>query len=296
MPEPSRNRFPWSVPAVALLSLAVTPDPAHSVGTRDAGPADAPCCEILELRQYTLHSGRRDTLIDLFDRHFVEEQEATGMRIVAQFRDLDRPDVFTWIRGFPDMESRAASLGAFYGGPVWAAHREAANATMIDSDNVRLLRPVSPGSGFVLGDRAPAGATAIPPGLVVATVYTLAPSLADGFPGFFERTVAPRLAASGARPVAVFETEPSPNTFPRLPVREGERVFVWFARFADVAEYERHAETLGRDRRWTAEVLPELGRRLASPAEILRLAPTARSRTIRRPRRGSPVPPQRTPR
>jgi hypothetical protein len=276
MPERSRNRLPWSVPAVALLSLALTPDPARSVGTWDVGPADAPCCKVVELRQYTLHPGRRDTLIDL-----VEEQEATGIRIVAQFRDLDRPDVFTWIRGFPDMESRAASLGAFYGGPVWAAHREAANSTMIDSDNVRLLRPVSPGSGFVLGDRAPAGATAIPPGLVVATVYTLAPPLADGFPDFFARIVAPRLVASGARPVAVFETEPSPNTFPRLPVREGERVFVWFARFADAAEYERHAETLERDRRWTAEVLPALRRRLASPAEVLRLAPTARSRTIR---------------
>jgi quinol monooxygenase YgiN len=289
MLERSRNRLLWSALALAPLSLAATPDPvrldrslADEGGrTWDAGPADAPCCSVVELRRYTLHPGRRDTLIDLFDRHFVEEQEATGMRIVAQFRDLDRPDVFTWVRGFPDMASRAASLGAFYGGPVWAAHRDAANATMIDSDNVLLLRPVSPGSGFVLGGRAPAGATAIPPGLVVATVYTLAPPHADGFAGFFERTVAPRLAASGARPVAVFETEPSPNTFPRLPVREGERAFVWFARFADAAEYERHARTLARDRRWTAGVLPALGRRLASPAEVLRLAPTARSRTIR---------------
>lgn len=289
MPKRSRSRLLWSALAVAPLSLAFAPGPAgleqafpeHGGRTWDAGPADAPCCEILELRQYTLHPGMRDTLIDLFDRHFVEAQEATGIRIVGQFRDIDRPDVFTWVRGFPDMASRAASLGAFYGGPVWAAHRDAANATMIDSDNVRLLRPVSPGSGFVLGGRAPAGATAIPPGLVVATVYTLAPPLAAGFGDFFERTVAPRLVASGARPVAVFETEPSPNTFPRLPVREGEHAFVWFARFADVAEYERHAEALERDRRWTAEVLPALERRLASPAEVLRLTPTARSRTIR---------------
>lgn len=283
-----RNRLPWSALAVVPLSLAAAPDTARfeqsspdGGGTWDAGPRDAPCCQIVELRRYTLHPGRRDTLIDLFDRHFAEEQEATGIQVVGQFRDLDRPDVFTWVRGFPDMASRAASLGAFYGGPVWAAHREAANSTMIDSDNVLLLRPASPGSGFVLGGRAPAGATAIPPGLVVATVYTLAPPLADGFPAFFRRTVAPRLAASGARPIAVFETEPAPNTFPRLPVREGERAFVWFARFADPAEYERHVETLRRDRRWTAEVLPDLRRRLASPAEILRLTPTARSRTFR---------------
>lgn len=280
-------------PRVRPLALALAVSAATSAlatgavaqGRPAPGPAPAPdpvaCCAVVELRRYTLHPGRRDTLIDLFDRHFVEEQEAAGMRIIAQFRDLDRPDVFTWLRGFPDMPSRAAALGAFYGGPVWAAHRDAANATMVDSDDVRLLRPVSPGSGFVLGGRAPAGATAIPSGLVVATVYTLAPSDAGGFAAFFEHTVAPRLVASGARPFAVFETEPSANDFPRLPVREGEHAFVWFARFADVAAYERHVAALERDRRWTGETRPALERRLASPAEILRLAPTARSRTIR---------------
>lgn len=30
---------------------------------------------IVELRQYTLHPGKRDTLIELFDREFVETQE-----------------------------------------------------------------------------------------------------------------------------------------------------------------------------------------------------------------------------
>ena len=36
------------------------------------------CSPIVELRQYTLHPGQRDTLIDLFDREFVESQEAPG--------------------------------------------------------------------------------------------------------------------------------------------------------------------------------------------------------------------------
>ena len=108
----------------------------------------ARCCPVIELRQYTLKPGQRDVLIDLFEREFVETQEAMGMRLVGQFRDLDRPDRFVWIRGFADMPSRAQSLQAFYGGPIWQAHREAANATMIDSDNVLLLRPVSADSAF----------------------------------------------------------------------------------------------------------------------------------------------------
>ena len=37
-----------------------------------------------------------------------------------------------------------AMLAAFYDGPVWRAHRDEANATMIDSDDVLLLRPWQP--------------------------------------------------------------------------------------------------------------------------------------------------------
>src|SRR5881398_4261577 len=90
------------------------------------------CCPIIELRQYTLHPGKRDVLIDLFDREFVESQEEMGMKIIGQFRDLDNPNRFVWLRGFRDMPSRAQALKNFYGGPVWKAHREAANATMIE--------------------------------------------------------------------------------------------------------------------------------------------------------------------
>ena len=75
------------------------------------------CCPVVELRQYTLHPGQRDVLIDLFDREFVETQEAAGMRIIGQFRDLDHPDRFVWLRGFRDMTSRAKALTDFYGGP-----------------------------------------------------------------------------------------------------------------------------------------------------------------------------------
>jgi len=113
------------------------------------------CCPIIELRQYTLHPGKRDVLIELFDREFVETQEAVGMSIVGQFRDLNDPNRFVWLRGFSDMPSRAVALEDFYGGPVWKAHRQAANATMIDSTNVLLLRPARPRSGFVVGSNRP---------------------------------------------------------------------------------------------------------------------------------------------
>jgi NIPSNAP len=231
---------------------------------------------IVELRQYTLHPGMRDVLIELFDREFVESQEALGMKVIGQFRVLEDPDRFIWLRGYPDMPTRDAGLAAFYDGPVWKQHREQANATMIDSDNVLLLRPAVPDSGFVFArERTPPGSTEIPGGLVVATIYYLEPSDAD-FAAFFDSALAPALSAAGGDIVAVFVSETAPNNFPRLPVREGEHVLVSFATFADELAYERHRDELEHTPRWD-ELEKELSRRLTSAPEIRKLRPTARS-------------------
>src|SRR5207249_2492686 len=132
------------------------------------------CCPIVEPRQYTLHPGKRHVLIDLFDREFIEPQEALGMKVIGQFRDVNHRNRFVWLRGFRDMASRAQALQDFYGGPVWKAHRETANATMVDSDNVLLLRPALPTSGFSFDGRHHLRASrpnAVPKELVVATIY-----------------------------------------------------------------------------------------------------------------------------
>src|SRR5438876_7775878 len=238
----------------------------------DAQPPQT-CCPIVELRQYTLHPGKRDVLIDLFDREFVESQEALGMKVIGQFRDLDNSNRFVWLRGFRDMPSRAQALKDFYGGPVWKAHREAANATMLASNNVLLFHPATPNSGFSFGnkERPRAGANEARSELIVATIYYLDAPVDAGFVEFFERTVKPAVIGSGATVLAYFVTEHSENTFPALPVREGENVFVWFARFNDPAAYERHIAALIRAPRWDDEISKK------RELEILKLSSTTRS-------------------
>ena len=238
---------------------------------------------VLELRQYTLQPGQRETLIELFDRAFVDPQEADGMRVLGQFRDLDAPDRFVWLRGFPDLATRAARLEAFYGGPAWRAHREAANATMIDSDNVLLLRPVADGAGFMLPAREAAeaggatGATAAGAGLITATVYLLRAPADDAFVEFFDSRVGTMLAATGAPPLARFRTEYGKNEFPKLPVREGEHAFVWFSSFASVEHHDRHRIALAHALAENPAVAGELERLCASRPQQLRLSPTSRS-------------------
>jgi hypothetical protein len=235
------------------------------------------CCPVVELRQYTLHPGQRDVLIDLFDREFVETQEAVGMKVIGQFRDLDHPDRFVWLRGFGDMTSRAKTLNDFYGGSVWKTHRKAANATMIDSDNVLLLRPALPTSGFSLETRPPVGSEELPTSLVVATIYYFAGPVTSDFINFFEHTLRPVAESLGAKISASFVTENSENTFPALPVRVGDNVFVWFSTFPDLAAYENYAAAFSRSEQWRGEVSIALTRYLERAPEVLKLSPTARS-------------------
>lgn len=233
---------------------------------------------IVELRQYTLHPRQRDTLIDLFDREFVETQEAVGMAVLGQFRDLDDPDRFVWLRGFPDLPRRAEALAGFYGGPVWKAHRDQANATMIDSDNVLLLRPARADSGFPAATavRHPVGHAA-PPSLILATLYYRDRPFDETFVDFFDSRMRPALAETGAAPLACLQTEHAENTFPALPVRTGENVFVWFARFPSQAHLSDHLHRLEHSDRWQDRVLPTLSATLAGAPQRLRLAPTTRS-------------------
>ncbi|MGA5036304.1 NIPSNAP family protein [Streptomyces capoamus] len=237
-------------------------------------------CPVVELRQYTLHPGQRDVLIDLFDREFVESQEAVGATVLGQFRDLDDPDRFVWLRGFQDMESRAGALEGFYGGPVWKTHRDEANATMIDSDDVLLLRPASAHGGFpepAVTRPAPGEPAPSPPSLVLATIWYGRRPFDTEFAEFFRQRVRPVLADTGGEPLAYLQSEHAPNTFPALPVRTGEEVFVWFARFADVHRMDDHLDRLRRSAPWREEVLPVLSQRWARDPQHLRLAPTDRS-------------------
>jgi hypothetical protein len=217
---------------------------------------DHTALSVIELRRYRMKPGRRDDLVALFEREFIEPQAAVGMPVLGIFTEPADPDRFTWLRGFADMPTREKALSAFYGGPVWQAHRNAANATMENSDDVLLLRP-SPGlPGLGLAGRHD------PPRDWRAIVLPLAEPLAADLR---ERVVLPWLAAcrdAGAQTPAIFETEPAPNNFPRLPVRTDGPVLVL------LATWPHDAPVPG---------LTAFGPWLRAEPLVLNLKPTARS-------------------
>jgi len=233
---------------------------------------------IIELRQYVLYPGKVAEFTRLFEDQFIESQEAVGMDIIGTFHEPVHPSHFTWIRGFTDMEARAKQLDAFYSGPVWQAHRNTANPMLEDNDNVLLLREAFPGSGLPSPSqpRAPIGSTALPGGVVVANIYYLKESPRLHFSDFFKETLTPQLKKAGISVLGAYMPEQTPNNFPKLKIREGENLFVWFARFNDKADYQRHLAKLDTQPQWR-DITAGRGQ-LSSPPEILELEPTARSR------------------
>lgn len=234
------------------------------------GATMPPSDTVYELRRYRLQPGAREALIALFEHEFIESQEATGMSIHGIYRDTADPDAFVWLRGFRDMAQRAEALAAFYGGPIWQRWGKAANATMLNSDNVLLLRPVGTAAPFNAAQGATGGITCI-------SIAALAPGHEPAFADFWQQHALPLLAQHGARIDAAFITETAPNNFPRLPLRAGEPVFVWVSAFADAHALAAHQTALTADITWRERVFPALDRQLWRPLEQAWLTPTARS-------------------
>jgi hypothetical protein len=237
-----------------------TTDVSASDGAADEASAyDITGNTVIELRRYTLHPGQREVLIELFEREFIEPQETLRMSVIGLFRDLDHPDTFTWLRGFADMDARRDALEAFYGGPVWARHRDSANATMIDSDDVLLLTSVSTLKvGAALEPARPVR------GFEIVTFHV------DSDPHDAELA---ELAQSisrieGYQLEMYLRTLHAENTFPALPVRADANVVV-----AVLATAAYGATPM-------PVVWEEIGSCLTSLAttEAIRLEPTAHSR------------------
>lgn len=232
---------------------------------------------VLELRQHTLLPGHRDAQVALFEREFVVSQEACGIDLVGHFRDLDDPDRFVWLRGFRSLPARADALAAFHAGAPWRRHREVANAILLDSDDVLLLRPSRPRGGFVLPARADADA-ACASGLVLVHLHPLRAASTPAFVAAFERHWVPMLWDEDVAVAATLATEPRACRPLTLPVRASTCVFAWVTRHPDLGHATRAQARIAQARRMRPALDAALAPHQSGPTRVLRLQPTPRSR------------------
>jgi NIPSNAP protein len=103
---------------------------------------------VIELRMYTIHEGRRDEFVRLYDEVLLPAQREFGLDVLGQFVSLDDDSTFVWLRRFATQEERKRKWDEFYGSDLWRKDLGLrANPLMKDTSNVIAVAP-TPGSAI----------------------------------------------------------------------------------------------------------------------------------------------------
>ena len=94
---------------------------------------------IIEMRTYKTKPGKRDEFLEVFRTKSIPAHEEIGMRILGPFLSVEDPDVFFFMRGFPDLESREPMKAKFYEGELWKGELESLLMPMIEKYEVVLV-------------------------------------------------------------------------------------------------------------------------------------------------------------
>jgi len=230
--------------------------------------------QVFEFRRYAIKAGEREHFAQYFESYFPEAFQQLGAIAAGSFFERGNQFGFTWIRGFHTMEDRAVANAAFYYGPVWKEHKKTLNDLMTDSDNVLLLRPLSPEQGIdILPAVDPVTETNGAQGIVVAQIFAVKANSVETFAKEAEATFA-SYRAVGAREAGVLVTLDVTNNFPQLPIRTDGPYLVWLGIFRDNKMLEKEFAPVAER---SLSSLSATGLLRAAP-ELVILDPTHRSR------------------
>jgi hypothetical protein len=98
---------------------------------------------IVEVRSYRIKPGRRAEFVHLFETRAVPALRAHGMKVVGPLLDLENPNKFVWLRGFPSPDERERMKSAFYESELWKNELESIAMSMLESYDVILCETPS---------------------------------------------------------------------------------------------------------------------------------------------------------
>ena len=230
--------------------------------------------QVFEFRRYVIKAGERKHFVQYFEAWFPEAFQQLGAIAAGSFSERGNENGFTWIRGFHTIDDRAVSNAAFYYGSLWNEHRDTLNDLMTDSDNVLLLRPLSPKQGvMILPAVDPVNEPNGAQGVVVAQVFAVKKNSVEAFAKGAETAFA-RYREAGAREAGHLVTLDVKNNFPQLPIRTDGPYLVWLGVLKNNQTLERQFIPLTQQvaRAFTATGV------LRGVPELIVLDPTPRSR------------------
>ena len=94
---------------------------------------------IIEMRTYKTKAGCRAKFLEVFRSKSVPAHAQIGMKILGPFLSIEDPDVFFFMRGFPDVASREPMKAKFYEGELWKSELEEALMPMLEKFDAVLV-------------------------------------------------------------------------------------------------------------------------------------------------------------
>jgi len=195
--------------------------------------------KVLELRNYLLKPNMADEFSSYFNKHFVNPMTELGGYTLGQFKIAGINDRFVWLRGFTDMSKRVKFLNDFYiKSPAWNEFGPGANAMMINSDNVYLLRPLNNGKNVTEQIEAiSSNVLQTDNGITVIDFYICNSTIHKAI-DLFNTSYLPFLKTLNIENISLWISEMSENDFPRLPVFQDKNLLVTITGYKDEKEYQ----------------------------------------------------------
>jgi hypothetical protein len=94
---------------------------------------------IIEMRTYRTKAGKRGEFLEIFRTRSIPAHNEIGIKILGPFLSVEDPDVFFFMRGFPDLASREPMKAKFYEGELWKRELEQILMPMLDKYEVVLV-------------------------------------------------------------------------------------------------------------------------------------------------------------
>jgi hypothetical protein len=94
---------------------------------------------IIEMRTYRTKPGLRSRFLDIFRSKSIPAHAEIGMKILGPFLSVEDPDVFFFMRGFPDIAAREPMKAKFYEGELWKGELENVLLPMLEKYDVVLV-------------------------------------------------------------------------------------------------------------------------------------------------------------
>jgi hypothetical protein len=94
---------------------------------------------IIEMRTYRTKPGKRAEFLEIFRSKSIPAHDEIGMKILGPLLSIEDPDVFFFMRGFPDLTSRDPMKAKFYEGELWKTELEKVLMPMLEKYEVVLV-------------------------------------------------------------------------------------------------------------------------------------------------------------